>query len=452
MPNRLLFLTTPLLVSACCLAQPTVVLTTLADSDTPVPDGPGTLERFELPYIETSGRAGFRAFGPDREGLYAASTPTDLVAVVDTTDTIPGFGDRFSTLVPGHADNGETIFIGTRRKVLDIARQEIRIQRGVYVADATGIREIVRTFDAIAPGANSVFTDLATPTIDDGDIAFVAWTASERMGLYATIDGTLRRVVGTDDPVPGALTTFQNVANPYFEDGLIAFWGGDLDRQRAGIYLTPGTGGVETLTIAADTTTQQPDNGATFTGFNDPTVRNGIVTFEAYNRPDPRGLYQSSAGALTELTDSRTNVPGTTDRFFHYGQASTVGDRTVFYGLDRNEGAGVFLLDDTGIHPLLQTGDALDDGIVADAQVSVRGFNGDSVAMRVRYDDEREAIVLAELIDGAIGGCACDLSGDGEIAADDLLLYLDSWFDAATPGPISELLSFLDCWLAGCDR
>jgi hypothetical protein len=104
----------------------------------------------------------------------------------------------------------------------------------------------------------------------------------------ALIDSvTFTKIADTDTAVPGGTGNFTGFFNPSISNGTVTFYGANSSGGRSGIYIGNGT-----LGVVADLTTAIPGGTGNFTSFGTaPSIFNGSVAFFGRGSNGQQGIY-----------------------------------------------------------------------------------------------------------------------------------------------------------------
>jgi uncharacterized protein (TIGR03437 family) len=187
----------------------------------------------------------------------------------------------------------------------------------------------------VQPGGTATFTELhlldTAPTVRNGTVVFLARSANITgllEGLYSVpaAGGAVAKVADytTADPSGGVFTLFDSSGLPiggFSFDGTTVAFHGQGSTQNAGIYAANPNG--SSLSLIADNLHPYAASGASVLGFSSPAVGGGNVVM-AGTVGDPatgyNGLYlgkPGNNGAVTELVNSKQQLPGGTNPSFH---------------------------------------------------------------------------------------------------------------------------------------
>src|ERR1017187_5703169 len=188
----------------------------------------------------------------------------------------------------------------------------------------------------VQPGGTATFTELhlldTAPAVRNGTVVFLgrrASTAGLLEGIYAVpaAGGTVVMVADytTADPSGGTFTLFDSSGvqiGGFGFDGTTVAFHGQGSAQTVGIY-TAGANGTSSSLIA-DGSHPYAASGASVNTFSAPLVGGSNVVMAGTDGSDPskgyNGLYLGKAGnngSLTELLNSKQQLPGGTNASFH---------------------------------------------------------------------------------------------------------------------------------------
>lgn len=177
----------------------------------------GTLQSFGLD----------RRFSLSRGQLAFADTPPDVVSLYDGNSVhdlvSPSRGVLFSSLSLDGQDIAYTAHSSSNKMV----------RKKVLNRDT-----IVASLNTTIPGDTTSFTNLSSPSLSSGSVAFLG-IGDQRMGIYSDWTGSLSVVADSETSVPDNITvtpsTFDEFGSPSLDGDQVAFWATSDDRQ--GIYL-----------------------------------------------------------------------------------------------------------------------------------------------------------------------------------------------------------------------
>lgn len=251
-----------------------------------------------------------------------------LENVVHSGTPVPGKDDQFRSFSIGE---GATPAI-SGDNVAFVARTESG-GGGIY-AYIDGELRIIADLDTQVPGldAGRKFTNFgnlygASPDISGANVVFEASSGFDHSGLFAYIDGQLRVIAATGTPKPegGAPfcgTTFGGFSliprpRPSISGENVAFTTG------CGIYAYIN-GEIRRI---ADRDTVIPGTTTTMGGFNvSPTISGENVVFSTNSAPDfGEGIFAYIDGEIELIASTQTRVPGSDETFVGFFQAPTRG-------------------------------------------------------------------------------------------------------------------------------
>lgn len=261
----------------------------IADTATRIPGGTGRFVQFGIPSIG-GGTVAFYADGPGGQAGVYGFTAGSLTKVADKNTAVPGGSGNFvhfgiATLAGdvSVASDGSVALIGTSAAA-----------RGIYT-NRTGPLTRLVDFTSTVPGnPGGTWGNFFEISHDGGQVAFTAVSTGFHQGLYLTDGTALSMIADGNTPMPGGALNFRDFGlsggggSPSLHDGNIAFIGHG-DNWNTGVYLvTDGT-----LRTIADATTLVPGTPVTFSWFAEPDVRDGEVVFESSG-----GIYLTREGGL----------------------------------------------------------------------------------------------------------------------------------------------------------
>ena len=189
----------------------------------------------------------------------------------------------------------------------------------------------------VQPGGTATFTELhlldTAPAVRNGNVVFLARSAFGSLileGIYAVpaAGGTVVKIAdyATTDPSGGKFTQFDSdgkqIGGFGFDGSTVAFHG-QGSTQSVGIYAASADGSSPSILIA-DSLHPYTASGAIVGTFTAPAVFADHVVMSGTDGADPskgyNGLYLGASGnngALTELVNSKQQLPGGTNASFH---------------------------------------------------------------------------------------------------------------------------------------
>ena len=191
------------------------IIELVAGLDTPIPGGTGNFESFGSQDVAIDGQTvAFTGTGSSfQNGLYLDDNTTKTV-VVDRNTTVPGQAQTFVGTGPIAMDDGQVVFRGwTSGDTIE----------GIYRSSTSGLETIADVTMAV-PGGVGTFTSFGSMDVDAGDIGFRAEDGNGEAGVYLLHGGTLRRIAGTGDAIPGTEDVFGiTISAPAVRNGQLVF-------------------------------------------------------------------------------------------------------------------------------------------------------------------------------------------------------------------------------------
>ena len=199
-------------------------LQVVADTTTAIPGGSGNFTAFTgnwaypgNPYI--SGQTViFHGYGSaGQQGIYAGFPNQPIRVVADTHANIPSGSGMFTTFT---TSSGVPLGGGMDGDKLVYWAGGASGQQGIYQfpADPTSGSPVrIADLNTAMPGGSGNFTDFVGdasapvgPMIYDDNIAFRGSGAGGRIGVYASLAGTLVKVADSTTPIPGGMGMFSD--------------------------------------------------------------------------------------------------------------------------------------------------------------------------------------------------------------------------------------------------
>lgn len=417
---------TTLAIAPALLANHTPVK--LLDTSTPLPGTTETVADFIEPAIEgdliaiwVAGDAGLDA----NEGVYAV-LEDGIAPIADTTMTAPGFGTPFQNFDPsGHTigDDGVVVVWGAAGGG----------SAGLYTwTPGSGLAKLIDT-DSVVEGGELL--SLSKPTRNAGANAYLA-SNFEVSGVFTDVFGEVENIFDSDTPVPGLPgASFLTVNRPRLAGTSVAFkattFGGPVSFQRGFYAVHKG----QTIKIA-DALTNLPGSADTFVV--NPFLRTSIAlegttaVFVAESDKSAFGgvyRFDLETGAIDVITDQNTTAPASGGLAF--GQVASgfgleVAMRDGIVVFDTNE--GVYAAGPEGMIRVVGIEDIAEAGqTLFDIEIGPDSYDGESIAFVARGFDNYRALWRIDVP----GFCAEDVSGDGEVDADDLNVVLEAFANSA---------------------
>lgn len=185
-------------------------LSSIADRNTPIPNGTGNFESFEGPVIDDESIAflGSRGFQKIfQQGIYI-KVGDSLNVIADYKTPIPGGTGYFTGFDAPALNNGSVVFKGFGHPEEGKRPQ----QEGIYTS-LNGSLSVVADRNTPIPGGVGNFRSfgIGTPAIDKGNIAFIGYGDSQ--GIYTTLGGSLTKVIDNDDSLDGKTLSSSNFSS-----------------------------------------------------------------------------------------------------------------------------------------------------------------------------------------------------------------------------------------------
>lgn len=290
--------------------------------------------------------------------------------VADSTTPVPGGSGTFSIFRTPSAHGPDVAF----RAFSESNRVE-----GIYLSSGGSIQKVADPRTAL-PGGGTFSVASLTP-LSGGDVFF----QNNAQGLYRFHNGALSLVAGKQTPLPGGAGTFTDFnSNLGGRDGGVAFYarGDNAGRPVAGIYeYTAGS-----LIRIADTNTPLPGGGGNFLTFSNGLIDSdgSTVAFAANDGSPTQGIYLSTDGVIRKLTMSHV----ANNQVFSLGVA--VGGGHVAY-TDNNS----IYSDLTGtLQRTIGPGDLLFGKSVVAAGLGPDALSGNQLAFSAVFNDGTSGIYL----------------------------------------------------------
>jgi hypothetical protein len=194
----------------------------------------------------------------------------------------------------------------------------------------------------------------------------------------------------------GRFTSFDFFSS--VRDGIVAFTGFGSAGQ-LGIYTDVGG----KTAVVVDSNTAIPDGEGNFTGFASMSIDDdGSVGFTGYGSNDQVGVYANVGGRVQVVADTHTPIPDGKGNFTNFGSffgPSYSGGRLAFTGLGEAGQAGIYLRDGDTLSTVVNNSMTLDGKSFSDYAVymSPKGFDGKQLAFQVLFNDQSQAIYVANI-------------------------------------------------------
>ena len=375
----------------------------ISDTDASVPGRTGTFSSFERAPALSGGNVAF--LGTDSSGNLGIYIDVSgvLVVVADTNTSIPGGSESFISFSHASLSGTDVAFYGA-------GSTEV----GIY-ARIGGTLDVVADTNTAVPGGSGNFTDFDTnaPSIDGGNVAFVASSTSWRDGLYTDIGGTLSVVANSSTAMPGGAGTFSSFDTVSLDGGDVAFRG--FGSGKLGIY-TEISG---TLDLVADTNTAIPGGTGNFTSFGSASISSGKVALRAGVHPH-LGIYTDAGGLLDVVADTNTPVPrGTGNFLFQGGVAPSIqGQDIAFEAGASSFSSGIYARMQGSLLSVVDYNVSLDGKTQSWVEAGPQALSGQDIVFHMVFSDNSEGIYVATVPLGVCGngileqGEECDEGGE----------------------------------------
>jgi hypothetical protein len=205
----------------------------IANGSTPIPGGSGTFNYFSSPSVNAYGVAFFASRTgnpPAGVGLYLSRNGV-LNTFASTKTPVPGMGGTFSAF-------GAPMIAGTS---IAFHAQGTNGSDGIYLGTGGSV-SVVADLTTPVPGGSGTFQTffLNDPSMDErGNVAFLAGYESNKFGIFARVNGSLRRVITSDDTLNGKPLLNLGISTNQLSQGLLAFYA----------VTGPGVFGIYTLPV-----------------------------------------------------------------------------------------------------------------------------------------------------------------------------------------------------------
>jgi hypothetical protein len=208
-------------------------------------------------------------------------------------------------------------------------------------AQDTNFRRIVET-GVVEPGVNVNFDGLQAPAFDGREVAYCAqsFTSFGKNGIYkAYAAGNGSTVIATDSTAAPSGGTFNDMcissgSFPTIDDGDVAFTA--YTDAQFGVFLHDGT-----LSTVVDDDTTFPGTTATPLGFDPPSLDGRIAVTWTSSPQNPffAGVFSFDSGGLFSVADTNPAVPTT---FFNVSYG-TVGGATYVWAVNQTPSGPSFI-------------------------------------------------------------------------------------------------------------
>jgi hypothetical protein len=339
----------------------------VADRNTPVPGGIGVFRGIGHVSLD-DGNVAFGHASVGRDRIFVADNGGLITLVADSAEFGVFNGLSF--------DGGIVAFIAQQKSIFAAAVGS----SPMLVAD---VEEFPHPGETVLTGSH--------PSIDNGAIAFLV----QPDGIYlATLGGSITPVALVGTPIPDGVGNFTRFQDPSHRDGVVAFQGFGPSGQE-GIYAS--IGGSLTKVINLGDSLDGKTLAHLFLGYE--AVSGNQIAFAAQFADGSRGIYVAEVvTVLTVALDVRPGSPENTVNPKSNGvisaailstngfDASTVDQASVRFGANQivAEGTGHFRdVDHDGLLDLILQFRVQDTGIqCGDTSVSVTGQTVDGIPIQ----------------------------------------------------------------------
>ena len=358
----------------------------IADTNTPVPGGNGgTFEVLKLSDPAVYGlRVVFSGEGGGVKGVFAGDG-TMFGSMISEGDPAPGGG----TIDTIYTDYENFAFSGG---VLNVIAKPSNGDRGIYSVDATGLSKIVE-FGEPAPSGGT-FQNIFFVGRQDANLAFQANVFQNgRPELFA---GVFTRIAGVNDVVADSTTeipaseptTFSSFSDPDISGNNVAFYGGY--GPLTGVYARIDG----TLKKVADINDTPPGNVKKFTGLYVPSISGRKVVF--LGLADHSAIYAGDGGPLTVIVETGDPAPGYTTFTGFDPNVSADGDDVAF-SAGGSGFIGLFVSSGQyGLCRVIDTNQTLEAKDITQLFMGRDSYAVGKLGFRVAFSDGSRAIYLAK--------------------------------------------------------
>ena len=372
------------------LTQAQFVLTKVADTSTPIPNGSGNFSGFTSLYgpATSQGSAAFYATGAGGQKGYYIQTNGVLFRAVDTNTAAPG-GGNFTSVSPfAYGLESDSLYFGGNTAT----------EGAMFVYSNGVITKLVGT-NTTVPGVTNKFSAELLLYPYDGRVAFHGQGgSSSQVGIYRYDNGVVSKLADTNDNFigGGGKLSFTTSAAEVSHDasGVAAFFTFDSTlATRQGIF----TATTNSLVRIASTDTLVPGRAITFSGSNPifsrkPDLSAGKVVFSG-RFSGGSGVYEVSTDGNVAfmIADTSTPIPGTNVNFSSFAeQAIEYG--TVIFTAQGPGIYGAYRYQNGVLDKIIAKPDTLSGKTVATVVLGNQGLNGGRVALQITFSDGSSGI------------------------------------------------------------
>lgn len=350
----------------------------------------GSVTDVDVPVLDGVADLAFIAGNPS-DGIYTRFDGTSR-RIVGPGTPMPGSSESFRTFIFTPSLDDRTVAFTA----------EGTDDAGIYTVTGSSVSLVADTSTQI-PGGSGTFTFFnSSPSIDGGQVAFLAKGPNGHSGIYARRAGCLERLADLGSTVPGTRETFTDLSTPGISSGRVVFRGEGPSRR--GVYVEQSG----QITRIADTATQIPARGGQqFTSFGStPDISGPNVAFTGGNSAAGYSALIAAVGdELRVIADTDTPVPDGTGQFLGFGGVSIDGENVAFAGTDssgRNI-TGIYAFYDEQLVRVIELDDTLEGQGIQRLNFSRReAFSGNIVAFRGTLADGTRRMYLATVPEPAL--------------------------------------------------
>ena len=249
------------------------VVTKIAFNTDAAPGG-GALGFVNLELIR-DGAVSFDSGSGDGEGIYLSPVGGGgpITAIVDTTDTLPGSSELFSSFGEYGRDGDWVIFEGD-----DQSGDERVYLRSISNPDNFLVYADENTASPFPGAAATLTNSFSEPTANDGSFSVRAFDTNGVFGLLTDFGSGIVGPVNSTVAPPSGLGNFTTFDESSIDGNKVAFQAGVEGSSNAGIYLYDH--GDASFTTIADMTVPKPGGGFfdEFNGNPSLSVEDGVTT------------------------------------------------------------------------------------------------------------------------------------------------------------------------------
>lgn len=357
---------------------PDYIFIKIADTDTIVPGGDGgSFEGISLSLPAVNGFiAAFRGEGGGEEGIFAGDGKT-LNPIAVEGDPISG-GGTIDTIFVDFAYSGG---------VVNIIASPLGGVRGIYGTSATGLSKIVE-FGESAPSGGT-FSTIFFVSRQGGNLAFHAnITAGPGfVGIFTRIAGINELVVDSTTVIPeSSPTTFSSFSDPDISGQNVAFKGGF--GALTGVYAR--IDGI--LKKVADINDTEPGETSSFTTFSVPVVSGRRVAFRGVGGIS--GIYVGDGGPLTVIAQNGDPAQGG-GTFSGFDQFVAIDGGEVAFKGNGSGFQGLFVSGRFGLCRVIDTNDSLDTKDITQLSMGRDSYSRGTLGFLAVFSDSSRGIYLA---------------------------------------------------------